>query len=31
MDKEEFLDNDLTNYGDALIAIEGKSIVENEK
>ncbi len=25
IDKEEFLDNDMTHYGDALLAIEGKS------
>jgi len=24
IDKEEFLDNDMTNYGHALLAIEGK-------
>jgi len=24
MDKEEFLDNDMTSYGHALLAIEGK-------
>jgi len=26
MDKEEFLNNDTTNYGDALLAIEGIEI-----
>ena len=27
MDKEEFLDNDSTNYGDALLAIEGRFVL----
>ncbi len=30
MDKEDFLYNDTTHYGDALLAIEGKSIKSKE-